>query len=326
MHSETNQLCTDINILFQIVSDAQQSPHPPVKALFAAYDKVLAEHGIAQEHDQRFFRYVLRLGEGASHNTRSLMSRLRKLLAKLDIHIVVQDDQDAIKEEEVDFSPDNVRPTQELGQSSATRSRRASFNDTRLDETWVSGGRLDPARSRHSPHASLDDLSRMRKPSTNVPRAPNEVSSRGRVGTQPQTQQRRSRSLSTQGSVRAARPPAPEPWPRHQPPLDYQNSLTDDDETESDIPSSPPVLPSHYPAAPQHIAPLEEELAYEAGAFFHASQIKTARRCLHQLSFESSRIQHMGRIAQGHDQRLLKSQALSIWAAKLLDRRQAAET
>ncbi|KAI4746979.1 Sfi1-domain-containing protein [Aureobasidium sp. EXF-12298] len=315
----------DINILFQIVSDAQQSPHPPVKALFAAYDKVLAEHGIAQEHDQRFFRYVLRLGEGASHNTRSLMFRLRKLLAKLDIHIVVQDDQDAVEDEEVGLSPDNVRPTQELGQSSATRSRRASFNDTRLDETWLSGGRLDPARSAHSPRASLDDLSRRQGPSINAPRASNGVPSRGRVDTQSQTQPRRSHSLSTQGSVRATRPPAPEPWLRHQPPLDYQNGLTDD-ETESDIPSSPPVLPSHYHPVPQHIEPIEAELTYEADAFYHTSQIKTARRCLHQLSLESSRIQHMGRIAQNHDQRLLKTQALSIWAAKLLDRRQAVET
>jgi protein SFI1 len=96
------------------------------------------------------------------------MFRLRKLLAKLDIHIVIQDDQDAIEYEEADLSSDNVRPTQELGQSSATRSRRASFNDTRLDETWLSGGRLDPAHSAHSPRASLDDLSRRQGPSVNA--------------------------------------------------------------------------------------------------------------------------------------------------------------
>jgi protein SFI1 len=323
---KTNRVSTDINILFQVVSDAQQSPHPPVKALFAAYDKVLAEHGIAQQHDQRFFRYVLRLGEGASHNTRSLMVRLRKLLAKLDIHIVVQDDQDAVEDEEADLSPDNVRPTQELGQSSATRSRRASFNDTRLDETWLSGGRLDPARSAHSPRASLDDLSRIRRPSTNAPHVSNGLPSRGRVADQGPTQPRRSHSLSTQGSIKAARPSAPQPWSRQQPSHDYQDGLTDDDETESDIPSSPPVLPSHYQPASQHIDHVEAELTYEAEAFFHTSQIKTARRCLHQLSLESCRIQHMGRIAQNHDQRLLKAQAFSIWAAKLLDRRQAVET
>jgi protein SFI1 len=247
-----DKLYADINILFQIVSDAQQSPHPPVKALFAAYDKVLAEHGIAHQHDQRFFRYVLRLGEGASHNTRSLMVRLRKLLAKLDIHIVVQDDPNAVEDEEDDLAQDNVRPTKELGQSSATRGRRASFNDTRLDETWLSGGRLDPARSGNSPHASLDGLSR-RRPSANAPHAHNGEPSRGRVAAQHPSQPPRSHSLSTQGSVRAARPPAPEPWSRQQPPLDYQNGLIDDDETESDIPSSPPALPSHYQAAYQHI-------------------------------------------------------------------------
>jgi protein SFI1 len=320
-----DKLYADINILFQIVSDAQQSPHPPVKALFAAYDKVLAEHGIAHQHDQRFFRYVLRLGEGASHNTRSLMVRLRKLLAKLDIHIVVQDDPNAAEDEEDDLAQDNVRPTKELGQSSATRGRRASFNDTRLDETWLSGGRLDPARSGNSPHASLDGLSR-RRPSANAPHAHNGEPSRGRVAAQHPSQPPRSHSLSTQGSVRAARPPAPEPWSRQQPLLDYQNGLIDDDETESDIPSSPPALPSHYQAASQHIDNIEAELTYEAEAFFHTSQIKTARRCLHQLTLESSRIQHMGRIAQHHDQRLLKAQAFSIWAAKLLDKRQAVET
>ncbi|KAI4730374.1 Sfi1-domain-containing protein [Aureobasidium sp. EXF-10728] len=315
----------DINILFQIVSDAQQSPDPPVKALFAAYDKVLADHGIAQEHDQRFFRWVLRLGEGASHNSRSLMLKLRKLLAKLDIHIVVQDDHNAIEDEQVDLSSDDVRPTQELGQSSATRSRRASFNDTKLDETWLSGARLDAARSGHSPYNSLDDLSRLRRPSTNAVSTQNGPSSRGRVTAQHQTQPRRSHSLSTQGSVRAVRPPAPEPWTRYPLPADHQNGVTDD-ETESDVPSSPPLLPSHYQPASQHIGSAEAELTYEAEAFFHTSQIKTARRCLHQLSLESSRLQHMARIAQNHDQRLLKTQAFSIWAAKLLDKRQAAET
>ncbi|KAG9523000.1 Sfi1-domain-containing protein, partial [Aureobasidium melanogenum] len=315
----------DINILFQIVSDAQQSQNPPFKALFAAYDKVLADHGIAPEHDERIFRYLLRLGEGRSHNSRSLMYKLRQLLAKLDIHIVVQDEQDAAEDVEINLSPDNVRPTQEIGQSSATRSRRASFNDTRLDESWVSGGRLDAARSEHSPHASLDDLSRMRKPSTHGPPVTNGASTRGGVAAQYQAQTRRSHSVSTQDSIRATRPPAPEPWPRHQPSIDYQNVVTDD-ETESDIPSSPPVLPPNHQFAPQHIEPIEAELTYEAEAFFHTSQIKTARRCLHQLSLESSRLQHMARIAQNHDQRLLKTQAFSIWASKLLDKRQAAET
>ncbi|KAH0250484.1 Sfi1-domain-containing protein, partial [Aureobasidium melanogenum] len=315
----------DINILFQIVSDAQQSQNPPFKALFAAYDKVLADHGIAPEHDERIFRYLLRLGEGRSHNSRSLMYKLRQLLAKLDIHIVVQDEQDAAEDVEINLSPDNVRPTQEIGQSSATRSRRASFNDTRLDESWVSGGRLDAARSEHSPHTSLDDLSRMRKPSTHGPPVTNGASTRGGVAAQYQAQTRRSHSVTTQDSIRATRPPAPEPWPRHQPSVDYQNVVTDD-ETESDIPSSPPVLPPNHQFAPQHIEPIEAELTYEAEAFFHTSQIKTARRCLHQLSLESSRLQHMARIAQNHDQRLLKTQAFSIWASMLLDKRQAAET
>ncbi|KAK6000728.1 hypothetical protein QM012_003453 [Aureobasidium pullulans] len=315
----------DINILFQIVSDAQQSQHPPFKALFTAYDKIFADHGIAPEHDQRIFRYLLRLGEGRSHSARSLMYKLRSLLAKLDIHIVVQDEQDVAEDVEVYASPDNAIPTQETGQRSATRSRRASFNDTRLDESWVSGGRLDAARSGHNPHASLDDLSRMRKPSINAPPVLNGAPSRGRVNAHNQAQTRRSHSLSTQGSTRATRPSAPEPWPRHRPSIDYQNATTDD-ETESDIPSSPPVLPSSHHFAPQYIEPVEAELTYEAEAFFHTSQIKTARRCLHQLSLESSRLQHMARIAQNHDQRLLKTQAFSIWAAKLLDKRQAAET
>ncbi|KAI5257361.1 Sfi1-domain-containing protein [Aureobasidium subglaciale] len=315
----------DINILFQIVSDAQQSPNPPFRALFAAYDKVLADHDIAPEHDQRFFRYLLRLGEGGSHSSRSLMSKLRKLLAKFDIHIVVQDDQDVIEDGALDFPEDDVRPPQELGSGSAKRSRRASFNDTRLDESWVSGGRFAAARSGHSPHTSLDDLSRNPRHSANALPATNRVSPRGRVDAQVQSHPRRSRSLSTQGSVRAPRPPAPEPWARHQHTLDYQNGVTDDD-TESDIPSSPPVLASYPQAAVHQVGSLEADLTYEAEAFLHVSQIKTARRCFRHLSQESASIQNMTRIAQNHDQRLLKAQAFSIWAAKLSEKRQAAET
>ncbi|THX28488.1 Sfi1-domain-containing protein [Aureobasidium pullulans] len=313
----------DINILFQIVSDAQQSPNPPFRALFAAYDKVLAQHGIAQEHDGRFFRYLLRLGEGRAHNSRSLMSKLRKLLAKFDIHIVVQDDQDFEDDEGVDLSPADDRPVQELGTGSGRRSRRASFNDTGLDETWLSGGRLEPAQSGHNPRNSLDDLSRSQRPSINAPPVLNASSSRGRVPVQPQPHPRRSHSLSTQDSVKASRPPPSEPWARPQPPLDYQNGATDDD-TESDFPSSPPVLPPNYQPPVQEY--LEEELEDEADSFLYMSQVKTARRCLHRLHHESSRNRHLAIVARNHDERLLKAQAFSIWAAKLSEIRQAAET
>lgn len=202
----------DINILFQIVSDAQQSPNPPFRALFAAYDKVLASHGIAPEHDQLFFRYLLRLGEGSGHNTRTLISKLRRLLAKLDIQILVEDEDDAAAEDDEALAEKHVRPPKELGIGSARSNRRASFNDTQLDETWLEQQR----------HALVD--------------------ARGRVPTKQKSAHRKSRSLSNQSSVKA--------WGRHDSAFEPQETMLDS--SESNIPSSPPLPPSqhHHPYHP----------------------------------------------------------------------------
>lgn len=252
------------------------------------------------------------------------MSKLRRLLAKLDIHIVVQDDGDGPNDEEGLVPDDEIRQTKDQGTESARRSRRASFNDTKLDESWVSGGRLKTAQSGHSPHASLDELSRMqRQQPVYAPFETNGASSRGRVAVQQQPQARRSRSLSTQDSGRAMRQPAPQPWIRQGSAFYEQDDALED--SESDIPSSPPVLHLQH-HADIRAQELEADLAYEADAFLYTSQIKAARQCLHRLHQQSTRIHDLTRVAQNHDQRLLQAQAFNIWATKLFVKRQAAET
>jgi protein SFI1 len=283
---------------------------------------VLADYAIAPEHDQRFFRYLLRLGEGSAHHTRSLLSKLRRLLAKLDIQIVVQDEDDAVDDELDSPVRDHVRPVgQELGMGSAKRGRRASFNDTMLDETWVSGGRLEAMRATHSPHASLDELSRTPNPSAKQHGA----SPRGRYMAQTRSEIRRSRSLSTQDSPRPARPPPKESGPRQDLPFDHQDALTEDDYDSDNFSSSPINAPIHQ-LPPQTLEQFEADLTYEADAFLYTTRIRTARQCLRRMHQETTRMRDMTFLAQSYDQRLLKAQVFGIWATKTLETRQAAET
>ncbi|KAK5292266.1 hypothetical protein LTR16_001971 [Cryomyces antarcticus] len=138
----------DVEILYTIVTLAQGSPGPPFRALFAAYDTILAERGIEPDHDQIYFRFLLRMGEGRlDHDNGTLSERFQTLLEKMGIQIEVgAAAEDGLGEATNSTGgsgagADQRPPTKaHLGQSRVLgRSRRASFNDTNLDSTWRSG-------------------------------------------------------------------------------------------------------------------------------------------------------------------------------------------
>lgn len=120
--------------MHSIVATADDLPDPPYKALFQAYDLILAENNISPDHDGVIFRALLRVGEQKSGAT--LMERLRAVLQAAGIEIQeAQDDGQS-----VDITRDFTRDVQEAGRTNGTSRgrRRVSFDAARLDETWLS--------------------------------------------------------------------------------------------------------------------------------------------------------------------------------------------
>jgi len=86
MSSPTNRRrCNlDIQLLYDIIRIAESSDLPPFRALFTAYDRILRDYGIERDHDQVYFRFLLRLGETRGD---SLFERFETLLQRLGFEI-----------------------------------------------------------------------------------------------------------------------------------------------------------------------------------------------------------------------------------------------
>ncbi|TKA63081.1 hypothetical protein B0A49_02346 [Cryomyces minteri] len=167
----------DVEILYTIVTLAQGSPGPPFRALFAAYDTILAERGIEPDHDQIYFRFLLRMGEGRlDHDNSTLSERFQALLEKMGIQIEVGAAGEYGLGEATSSTggsgagADQRPPPKKahLGQSWVLgRSRRASFNDTNLDSTWRSGDNAALPDIRSHTQALLQEIpDRRRRPSS----------------------------------------------------------------------------------------------------------------------------------------------------------------
>ncbi|KAI9690132.1 MAG: hypothetical protein M1822_009093 [Bathelium mastoideum] len=152
----------DVRILYSIIDAAQNSPDPPFRALFAAYDRVLAENGINPDHDPVYLRFLLRMGEGGVRNG-DLLERFQVLLARMGIQIEIAPQGEAVEEVTRQFedgdAPDegynqspeeNVVPTQ-----AKKRTRRVSFNDSNLENTWRSRNSTDPPIQQSHTQSSL---------------------------------------------------------------------------------------------------------------------------------------------------------------------------
>lgn len=331
----------DVNILYSIVSLAQQSPDPPFRALFAAYDIVLAENGIATEHDQIYFRYLLRLGEGPTAATNEgLVVKFRALLVRLGIHLVLGDDQGAAEEEAVEDAPaEDVAPRKRHDEGDVRQARRrVSFNDSNLDITWLSGGRLETdgpkaeARRRtsaeHEAHKSLPrnatGLNTSYRADSAAPLLKQSLRGRqsGKRAAAP-----RARSLSTQDSVRIIRGGSVESWVRR-----AHGGASGTEESEMDyLGSSPPQMPftGHAPPMPLY-HPSDTQMLSDADAFYSTTIIKTARKCLHRWHDESIRVQQTHKdllqVAANYDRQTLTHQAISLWRTALNEKRQTVET
>ncbi|KAL8831265.1 MAG: hypothetical protein Q9191_000954 [Dirinaria sp. TL-2023a] len=90
----------DVAILYRIITSAERHPCAdtlPFRAIFAAYDEVLAQNGIDPNHDQIYLRFLFRLGDNKRPNL-SLHENFEALLAELGI--LVEIDEDGVKSHE----------------------------------------------------------------------------------------------------------------------------------------------------------------------------------------------------------------------------------
>lgn len=124
----------DVAILYQIITSAEQSPDIeslPFRAIFAAYDNILAQNGLDPDYDQVYLRFLFRLGDRKLPN-RSLYESFESLLEEFGIQIEINPGDDGGHEITRDLSADNgteyetyTQPN--MGERSRKTIRRASF-------------------------------------------------------------------------------------------------------------------------------------------------------------------------------------------------------
>ena len=125
----------DVAILYQIITSAQQSSSLkqfPFRAIFAAYEEVLARNRLDPNHDQIYLRFLLRLGDRKQSN-KSLYESFEALLAELGIQIEINAGEDDGPHITRNFSTEGDINADTTTQSNANgrargNARRASFH------------------------------------------------------------------------------------------------------------------------------------------------------------------------------------------------------
>ncbi|KAL1965031.1 hypothetical protein VTN77DRAFT_6091 [Rasamsonia byssochlamydoides] len=133
----------DVGLLYQIITRAERKPDVerlPFRALFAAYDEVLAEHGVEADPDQVCMRFLFKMGNKGLRG-QSLFEKFEDLLRQMGIVLELDDTED---EDNRDCGQHSFHSAAADGQrrevldnhnrartedtTQRTRRRRASFN------------------------------------------------------------------------------------------------------------------------------------------------------------------------------------------------------
>ncbi|KAL2004131.1 hypothetical protein VTN02DRAFT_6595 [Thermoascus thermophilus] len=132
----------DVGLLYQIITRAEQKPDVerlPFRALFAAYDEVVAEHGVDVDQGQVCMRFLFKMGNKGLRG-KSIFEKFENLLREMDI--VLEYDSDSDADETRGHYPSHVSHLGDGEQGRTTgrgtfqreetghraRRRRASFN------------------------------------------------------------------------------------------------------------------------------------------------------------------------------------------------------
>ncbi|KAI4216242.1 MAG: hypothetical protein LQ351_001252 [Letrouitia transgressa] len=148
----------DVEILHTIITSAEQNPDVlvhPFRAIFAAYDQILAQHGLDPDHDQIYLRFLLRLG-GKRQAGESLYQSFESLLGELGIQIEINKEEEGVQEITRSFNQINEEAELFSAQSdtefeSRVQSRKASVHS--VYDTENESIRAEAMRSISQPRA-----------------------------------------------------------------------------------------------------------------------------------------------------------------------------
>ncbi|KAF2758395.1 Sfi1-domain-containing protein [Pseudovirgaria hyperparasitica] len=321
----------DVELLGSIVFAAEKISGPPFRALFTAYDQVLAEHGISPGNDQTYFRFLLRMGEERIEND-TLFGRFKSLLERTGIRVEIDRNEDHVE----DITRQAENPGLRDALESPQKTRRASF-DSALDHL-TDGERQDDVfknaasdyreqqQQRPSSRVSGSIVSpRQRFQFANAPRSLFRSGAyRGRLNTRTASEQlplskRRQTSISSQSSLRITRPYDDSPT--------KQNAYYSADESES----AEPTLPQARGFEVDTIKDVSQQDQLRDAVSFRLREVhQTARRCLllwsakALQSVEQSKL--MARKAAEHDRYALLRSGLDMWTNKYRTRKRDLET
>ncbi|KAK4504009.1 hypothetical protein PRZ48_004924 [Zasmidium cellare] len=278
-----------IEYLDAICKRASQSIDPPWRALFQSYDEVFKEKGLDRNRDNEIFRWLLRVGESSRRQYRAgrktnLVPHLRSILEAHGITVIDHDENNEI--DGVTRSLDDAQPVAADKQDQPKR--RVSFDDARLEETWLSERSQFGGSEPESYSAQGDEL----KPR---PRA-----ARDFANTQ------RARSTSSQRPV-GSRQPAPKHHQEESPSTEYASEY--EEQRNGTLLFEPSLT----------------QLEQNAEAFFATSEIRCARQCLHHwhdraLALRNQRSQAFA-YAAAQDRRKLLKESFDLWKIAFGQRR-----
>ena len=277
-----------MELLYAICKRASDSDETPFRAIFAAYKDVFAQQGLDDSHDDVVYRYVVRVGNSTKDDYLAgravdLVERLRSLLEAQDIRLVVPPD-DGVE----DITSAGDAPVARASRERQRNRRRVSFQDARLEETWLSE-HSEPINPPPPPPAQSSLLSLPPR------RRGNNASDR------------RARSTSSQRNL-PLRHPAPKHFQHASPRSGYASE------------------PDDHPDPTLLFEPSRTQLEQNAEAFLSTSSLHSARLVLHiwhetALQLKQARSQAY-RIAEANDHRTLLKQAFDLWRVCLSEKRQ----
>jgi protein SFI1 len=354
---------TDVGLLYQIITRAERKPDVerlPFRALFAAYDEVLAEHGPEADPDQACMRFLFKMGTKGLRG-QSLFERFEDLLRQMGIVLELDDTEyegnhDLQEHSFYSAAPDgqqsqvlehNVPPAEDTTQG--IRRRRASFNSMR------DVGDDATQRSAYRP-SSRSSMSRLQvgKPEFLETERPFRQGSSSRERAESPNKQLLAQFLELARRLMGGRDPLKEEINGQRDPAvngdgtrpQINGHLTSSSGRASHTPSSSvssrdsrePHVNIGNPGPAENVDFLNEvasrpslsDLLRDASTFNMYRRRATARQILIQWFEKAVRLQQSHRdmeaLAANMDRMVLLRQALELWRAGLRQRRQLVHT
>lgn len=261
------------------------------------------------------------------------MKNFRSLLARLGIQLVIGDGEDDNHDDVESETPQEAQRRKDSRRDGRPQARphtrRASFNDSNLDTTWISGDRFvkeeEKAEAKSSHRRSRSNARSSREQG---PRSTSAV--RRQQDLQPpvpdqrrHASKRRESSASVRDGVRITRDTAN--WVRSThdqlPSLNVHVSESDLDDSASLIQQNAQDLASSASVPSLLFNPSEAELMSDAIAFYFS---RVGRNCLHtwhDRALQSRRLREaLEQIAMNHDRQILLRQSLATLRDNVSDR------